>query len=116
MSASSTSCHPQVPIDTEGTLCDEKIAPIVAAARRHGLITRWSCQGGDEDPFQLAYLTFPDVKDALEFLLQSAHNLDYQIAEKLVLSVHRPLSLNEGPGGRVTWHPEFTDTLIRAWT
>ena len=107
--------HPQALIDDQGTTVDELIAPLVIAARTHGLTTRWSCQGGDEGPFAFAYITFPDIKEALEFQLQTAHNLDYRLGENLALTIMRPLGPGEGPGGKVTWPPELTEFLIKGW-
>jgi hypothetical protein len=107
--------HPQVPIDDEGTLCDEKIAPLVRATRRHGLASHGSCQGGGEGDYALAYIVFCTWKEAVEFLLQSGHLLDYQIGDQVAMSIHRPLA-GSTPGGKAIWHPDFTPTLVAAWT
>ena len=107
--------HPQVLIDTEGTLCDELIAPLVKAVRQHGLACHGSCQGGEEGDFALAYIVFCTAKEAFEFMLQTAHLLDYQIGDKVAMSIHRPLA-GSTPGGKAIWHPDYTHTLVAAWT
>lgn len=106
--------HPQIPIDLDGTLVDEKIAPLVKAAREHGLTSHGSCQGGGEGDYALAYIVFTSAQETLEFLLQSAHLLNYQIGDQLAMSVHRPLA-SDTPGGKAIWHPDFTTTLVNAW-
>ena len=88
--------HPQIEIDG-GIMVDEQIAPLVALAIRYGVTTRWSCQGGDDPPFDLAYITFPDLKDAVEFLAQTAQLMDYEVGDKMALSIHRELGPGEGP-------------------
>jgi hypothetical protein len=105
--------HPQ--IEVNGIWVDEKIAPLIAQAHKMGISTRWSCQGGDDPPYALAYITFPKIADAVEFLTATAHNMDYAIGDNLALSVHRELAMGEGPGGKVTWHPHNTPRLIDAW-
>lgn len=105
--------HPQ--IEVNGIWVDEKIAPLVAQAHKMGIATRWSCQGGDESPYALAYITFPLIDDAVEFLKATNHQLDYCLGDNLALSQHRELSMGEGPGGKITWHPHNTPKLIDAW-
>jgi hypothetical protein len=106
--------HPQVVIGEDGTTADERIAPLVVLARRHGLNTHGSCQGGGEGDYALAYLVFYTAPDALEFLLQTAHAMDYQIGDQVALVVHRPLS-GDSPGAKVIWHPDLTPQLYAAW-
>jgi hypothetical protein len=114
--------HPQVVIGEDGTTADERIAPLVALVRRHGLATHGSCQGGLEEDadggesttFSPAYLVFHTAPDALEFLLQTAHAMDYQIGDQVALVVHRPLS-GDSPGAKVIWHPDLTPQLYASW-
>lgn len=106
--------HPQVLIDPDGTTVDELIAPLIVAARHHGLACHGSCQGGGEGDWALAYIVFCTAAEALEFLLQSAHLLHYQIGDRIALSVHRPL-VSTTPGGKVFWHPDDTPALVAAW-
>lgn len=108
--------HPQVSIYPNGPLVDEKIAPLVAQVRKHGLMTQWSCQGGDEGVWELAYLTFPILQDGLEFLEQTMFNLDFRFEDQIALTIVRPMGLNEGkPGAKVTWTPGLTRYLVDAW-
>lgn len=107
--------HPQVSIDDEGTTADELIAPLVKAARQHGLACHGSCQGGGQGDYALAYIVFCTYREAVEFLAQTGVLLDYQIGDKVALSIHRPLA-GSTPGGKVIWHPDLTPALIAAWT
>lgn len=111
------SAHPQVLIDPDGATADELIAPLITCARRHGLAIQGSSQGDAHPalvPPQLAYIDFLTAAEALEFLLQSAHLLDYQAGDQLGLFVHRPL-VGDTPGAKVVWHPDYTHTLVAAW-
>ena len=92
----------------------ELIAPLIAAAHRIGIATRWSWPGGDNPPFELAYITFPKVDDAVEFLKATNHHMGYTLGDNLALTQHRELATGEGPGGKVTWHPHNTPKLIDA--
>lgn len=117
---------PQTVIDPEkGRSADELIAPLIMLIERptaeggKELITRISSQGVDsQDPEELkpAFITFPDVQDALEFCLHTAHESEYTVGEHLALSVHRPLGPNEGPTGMVRFLPEAIPHLILLWT
>lgn len=115
------STHPQVLIDPDGSTADELIAPLVTCARRHGLAVHASSQGdvtnatAEQGYPRLAFLDFLTAAEALEFLLQSAHSLDYQVGDQLGLFVHRPL-VGTTPGAKVIWHPDYTHTLVNAWT
>lgn len=106
--------HPQIEIE-DGIWVDEKIAPIVALARKQGMVTRWSCQGGDDPPFALAYITFPDLLDGVEFLSQTSHYMSHTVGDRIALGIHRAMGPGEGPGAKVTWHPRDTDEILRAW-
>lgn len=106
--------HPQLVIDPDGTTADEKIAPLVKMVREHGLNTHGSCQGGGEGDYALAYIVFHTATDALEFLLHSANLLNYQVGDRIAVTVHRPLGGLE-PGGKALWHPALTPELTAAW-
>lgn len=114
------SAYPQVLIDPDGSTADELIAPLITCARRHGLAIQSSSQGSTENPVAaqgypvLAYIDFFTATEALEFLLQSAHLLDYQAGDQLGLFAHRPL-VGTTPGAKVVWHPDYTHTLVAAW-
>ena len=110
----STIKHPQIEIG-DGILVDERIAPLVKMAHDKGMRTRWSCQGGDDPPYELAYITFPLLQDGVEFLAQTAHHMGYTAGDKVALSIHRELAPGDGPGAKVTWHPRSTDEILRAW-
>jgi hypothetical protein len=58
---------------------------------------------------------FHTAPEALEFLLQTAHLMNYTVGEQVALSVHRPLTGTE-PGGKVMWHPDATHALVAGWT
>ena len=117
---------PQTVIDPEkGRSADSLIAPLVMLIERpvdqggRALITRTSSQGvdsGDKETMQLAFLTFPDVQDAVEFCLHTAHEAEYTVGEHLALSIHRPLGPTEGPTGMVRFLPEAIPYLILLWT
>jgi hypothetical protein len=106
--------HPQTPINPEGLTADEKIAPLVNCARRHGLGTNGSCQGGGDGDYALAYISFLTAREALEFLLQTAELMNYQVGDQIAMTVHRPL-VSTTPGGKVIWHPDLTHAMIAAW-
>jgi hypothetical protein len=111
----------QVALDAEGNMADEAIAPLVRLVHRYGLTTMGSSAGGGQGEFGPAYLVFADAVMALEFLLQTAHLMDYTIGDRLALSVNRPLVGSEDgspppPGGKALWHPTFTPHLIQAWS
>jgi hypothetical protein len=110
--------HPQTPIGGDLT-ADAQIAPLVILAQEHGVITTGSCQGDIEPNLDgtlaLAYITFKTASDALEWLKQSAHLLDYVVGDKLALSITRPLYDANEPGGKVMWSPAFTPHLTQAW-
>lgn len=55
--------HEQVEIEP-GISVDYGIAPLIRAVRAVGLITQWSCQGGDGHP---AYIVFATLADAWQF-------------------------------------------------
>lgn len=111
---------PQTVIDPDaGVTADELIAPLVLLVHRYGLKTRSTSQGvdsPDRDTLKPAYLTFPHMDDAVEFLLQTAHLANYTIGDHLALSAHRPLGPNEGPTGMVRFLPEALPYLILLWT
>lgn len=117
---------PQIVIDPEkGRSADELIAPLIMLIERpvdqggRALKTRTSSQGldtQDKETTRLAFLTFPDVQDALEFCLHTAHESEYTVGEHLALSIHRPLGPTEGPTGMVRFLPEAIPYLILLWT
>lgn len=117
---------PQTVIDPEkGRSADTLIAPLIMLIERpvadggKGLLTRTSSQGvdsPDKETMQLAFITFPDVQDALEFCLHTAHESEYMVGEHLALSIHRPLGPNEGPTGMVRFLPEAIPYVILLWT
>lgn len=111
---------PQTVIDPEaGRSADELIAPLVMLVERHGLKTRVSSQGvnpTETEEMQLALISFPDIQDALEFCLHTAHESEYTVGEHLALSVHRPLGPNEGPTGTVRFLPEAIPYITLLWT
>jgi hypothetical protein len=98
----------------ESLMADEQIAPLVTAAITHGCIPRHHCQG-EEKKQQLAFMTFPNPQEGLEFLLQTAHLMDYRTGDQLGLTVLRPLTPDGKPGAKVIWHPRSTNALITAW-
>lgn len=105
---------------SEDMVADEAIAPLVACALRHGLSILGSAQGGYEDEeehtgYSPAHIVFPSAEEALEFLLQSAQLASFTVGEKMLLTVHRPLT-GDDPGGKVIWHPGFTPELTAFWT
>jgi hypothetical protein len=111
--------HPQTPIGGELT-ADAEIAPLVILAREHGCETTGSCQGhGPTHKDGLsplpAYITFKTASEALEWLKQTAHLLDYVVGDKVALSVQRPLYDPAEPAAKVFWDPAFTPNLISAW-
>lgn len=117
---------PQIVIDPEaGRSVDTLIAPLIMLIERSpkdggkGLITRISSQGvnsPDKEEMKLALISFPNVQDALEFCLHTAHESEYTVGEHLALSIHRPLGPNEGPTGTVRFLPEAIPYLILLWT
>lgn len=106
----------QVLIDVDGTTADEKIAPLAALVRQHGLVYRQITQGClDEDAFAPAWVLFPDPAHGLEFVVHTANNMDFKLGDQAILTIHRPMSSDEFANAKVSWHPGFTDELIDAW-
>ena len=106
-----TTLHPQIEID--GTEVDTGLAVLLTLVWKHGLNTRESCEGDAEHP---AYIVFPELKDAGEFLLQSAHLTHYLMGDNLAMTIQHPAQdITTPPEGKVTWLPELTHVLQRAW-
>ena len=102
----------EIAIDPEGTLVDERIAPLVALTRHHGL-TPIEYTAGDET-IPAAFL-FPDVPQAVEFVLQTQHYLGYGLGDQIAMTVLHPPEESETPRGKVSWLPCYTHNIVNAW-
>lgn len=111
------SAYPQVLIDADGTTADEKIAPLANLVRQHGLVYQHFNQGNPSpEGFDQAWVTFTNPEQALEFLLHTANNMDFALDSQAILTIHPPLNAADFASAKVSWHPGFTDHMIRAWT
>lgn len=107
--------HDQV--EANGVLVDAGLLVFLQVLWAKGLETCASCQGsGVVHDTQMAFIVFPKVEDAVHFLAQSAYLTDYMIGDRMVLSIQHPeLDLGGEPRAKVTWLPDWTIPLVKAW-
>lgn len=115
--------HAQLEIEgPQGTVSvDEGLSYFLQLVWARGMTTAGSCQGGGGTAdTQVAYILFPDMKDAAEFLITCAHLTEYRLGDNIALTIMHPPETEEdvvlGPQGKVTWMPEFTLLLSNAWS
>ena len=91
----------------------EAMAALVALVRAHGItVARHHPGGGTHD---IACLAFAGVPDAVEFLEQTAHLMDYRMGTNLALTLLPPTLETPHPGAQVSWLAEDTAAIAAAW-
>ena len=110
--------HVRIDADPEGPLVDERIAPLIGSVRYHGLLPI-HCEAGDEGTPVPAHLIFPDVPQAMEFLMHTSLHTAYTLGDQIALTILHPAPLEESDGevprGKVCWLPCYTHTITEAW-
>lgn len=107
--------HSQIEID--GISVDEGMSVLLQLVWSRGMVTSESCQGGGiTDKTAAAYILFPKVDDAAEFLMHCAHLTEYRYGDNIALTIiHPEKDLSQPPRGKVSWVPELTVALTKAW-
>lgn len=107
--------HAQIEID--GISVDEGLSVLLQLVWKHGIVTSESCQGGGiTNQTAAAYIICPKVEDAAEFLLHSAQHTNYLYGDNIALTIIHPVGdVNAPPRGKVSWLPELTTQLTKAW-
>lgn len=106
------------PDGTEREVADG-LAGLVPLAWDKGMDTGETNAGGMEDGKldSPAFIVFPVLTDAVEFLLHVCHITEYRLGDNVVLSVvHPDEDLGGAPLGKVTWMPSMTPLLVKAWS
>lgn len=108
--------HAQIEID--GISVDEGLSMLLQLVWKRGIVTSSSCQGGGiTHETAAAYLICPKVEDAAEFLVHTAHQSGYVFGDNVALTIIHPEGeLNDPPRGKVSWLPELTPHLTKAWS
>jgi len=134
-----TPAPPHRQIETSrGLLIDENITELVEAVWQAGIDTSYSCQGGQAINFENdrwrddavpAYICFPSVDDALQFMTRSATQLGWthRLVDHLEMSLSAPLNeLHDDDSLRlfdfddriratVRWPINYMYALTEAW-
>lgn len=103
--------HLHEQLDLGGIKVDVELSMLLQLVWKHGITTAESCQGGPEP----AYVVFPLVADAAEFLLQTSHLTDYRLEDQVALTIMAPLEVTGAPRGKVSWMADHTEAISRVW-
>jgi hypothetical protein len=91
------------------------LVPLVWAK---GMTTEDTCDGSNGEPGKnFAYIVFPNLGDAAEFLLHIAHITNYKLGDNVALTIFHPSGdIAHQPRGKVAWMPLFTELFVKVWS